>query len=166
MAWRLSFRLLGGLALIASPCSALLDDPIVSFDDGINNSFEITRSNIICSHDDSVGIHIVAESLLGDLKEITGVERTWIRLDGTEDVPRAHPGAVIVGSIDSNLIKRLSSEGHTDFSAIEGKWESVLTTVLENPLPSVARALVIAGSDKRGTIFGVYTLSEQCGQSP
>ncbi len=41
-----------------------------------------------------------------------------------------------------------------------------MTTVLEHPFPHVRRALVIAGSDKRGTIFGLYTLSEQIGVSP
>src|ERR1051326_4832968 len=35
-----------------------------------------------------------------------------------------------------------------------------------NPLPGIDRALVIAGSDKRGTIYGVYDLSEQIGVSP
>ena len=35
-----------------------------------------------------------------------------------------------------------------------------------NPLPGVDQALVIAGSDKRGTIYGIYDLSEQIGVSP
>ena len=51
-------------------------------------------------------------------------------------------------------------------SGVAGKWESAVTTVVEQPMPGVRRALVIAGSDKRGTIFGVYDLSEQIGVSP
>ena len=35
----------------------------------------------------------------------------------------------------------------------------------EDPLPGVTSALVIAGSDKRGTIYGIYDLSEQIGVS-
>ena len=35
-----------------------------------------------------------------------------------------------------------------------------------NPLPGVDQALVIAGSDKRGTIYGIYEISEQIGVSP
>ncbi|HVU22525.1 MAG TPA: glycosyl hydrolase 115 family protein, partial [Opitutus sp.] len=34
------------------------------------------------------------------------------------------------------------------------------------PLPGVERALVIAGSDKRGTIYGIYEVSQQIGVSP
>jgi hypothetical protein len=37
---------------------------------------------------------------------------------------------------------------------------------VEQPLPGVARALVIAGSDKRGTIYGIYEVSQQIGVSP
>ena len=46
-----------------------------------------------------------------------------------------------------------------DVSAIEGKWESYL-------IQTVDGNLVIAGSDKRGTIFGIYDLSEKIGVSP
>jgi hypothetical protein len=74
--------------------------------------------------------------------------------------------AIIAGSINSTLIRTLSRDGNFDASGLEGKWESFRTEVLEDPLPGVRRALVIAGSDKRGTIFGIHTLAEQCGQSP
>jgi len=38
--------------------------------------------------------------------------------------------------------------------------------VVPHPLPGIDRALVICGSDKRGTIYGIYDLSEQMGVSP
>jgi hypothetical protein len=37
---------------------------------------------------------------------------------------------------------------------------------LANPISGLASALVIAGSDKRGTIYGIYDISEQIGVSP
>jgi hypothetical protein len=49
---------------------------------------------------------------------------------------------------------------------IHGKWESYITHVVDNPLPGVDRALVIAGSDMRGTIYGLYDVSEAMGVSP
>jgi hypothetical protein len=51
-------------------------------------------------------------------------------------------------------------------SEVEGKWESFTSQVVENPVPGCSKALVIAGSDPRGTIYGIYDISEQIGVSP
>src|SRR5690606_22816183 len=48
----------------------------------------------------------------------------------------------------------------------QGRWETFVIETVEQPTDGVDRALVIAGSDKRGTIFGIYDLSEQMGVSP
>ena len=64
------------------------------------------------------------------------------------------------------MIDRLIREHKIDVGAVKGKWESTLIQVVERPLPGVKRGLVIAGSDKRGTIFGIYDLSQQIGVSP
>ena len=45
-------------------------------------------------------------------------------------------------------------------------WETSLQQVVDDPLPGVRRALVIAGSDQRGTIFGAYDVSRRIGVSP
>ncbi len=74
---------------------------------------------------------------------------------------------VIIGTIGkSALIDGLVKAGKLDVSTIQGKWEGWLVQTLVRPLPGVERALVIAGSDKRGTIFGIYEISEQIGVSP
>jgi hypothetical protein len=77
--------------------------------------------------------------------------------------------AIIVGSIEASpILQRLEKEGKLDFDfgKIRAKWESYTTSVVDNPFNRCRRALVIAGSDKRGAIFGVYSLSEQLGVSP
>ncbi|MBB3125363.1 hypothetical protein FHS19_000017 [Paenibacillus rhizosphaerae] len=76
--------------------------------------------------------------------------------------------AVIIGSIaDSLIIQRLMAEGKLEEALrIEGKWEAYLVAAVDHPLEGIERALVIAGSDARGTIFGIYTLSELLGVSP
>lgn len=51
-------------------------------------------------------------------------------------------------------------------SAIEGEWEAFVTKVVKDPIPGCAEALVIAGSMPRGTIYGLYDISEQIGVSP
>ena len=58
------------------------------------------------------------------------------------------------------------ANGKLNDSDLKGKWESFVIATVENPAPGVKQALVIAGSDKRGTIYGIYELSEQLGVSP
>ena len=61
---------------------------------------------------------------------------------------------------------RWSAPASSTSAQIRDRWESSVIQVVARPLPGVERALVIAGSDKRGTIFGVYDVSEQIGVSP
>jgi len=51
-------------------------------------------------------------------------------------------------------------------SEVEGKWETFLIQVVQKPLPGVETGLVIIGSDRRGTIYGMFDVSENMGVSP
>ena len=74
---------------------------------------------------------------------------------------------VVVGTLGrGGLVDSLVREGRVDTAGVAGRWEASLLQVVERPRPGVARALVIAGSDKRGTIYGVYDLSARIGVSP
>jgi hypothetical protein len=74
---------------------------------------------------------------------------------------------IIAGTIGkSNLINDLIKKRKIDVKDIEGKWEKFLIQVVDKPSKGVSKALVIAGSDKRGTIFGIYEVSRQIGVSP
>ncbi len=74
---------------------------------------------------------------------------------------------IIIGTLgNSALIDALVASGKLDASDLKGKWESFVIATIEKPVAGVDRALVIAGSDKRGTIYGIYELSEQLGVSP
>ncbi len=68
---------------------------------------------------------------------------------------------IIIGAIDeSGLIRNLMESGKLDEAkAIEGRWEAFVVKQVDD-------SLVIAGSDARGTIYGIYTLSETIGVSP
>lgn len=41
-----------------------------------------------------------------------------------------------------------------------------MSVIVQNPLPGIQEAMVIVGSDLRGTIYGLYDISEQAGVSP
>jgi hypothetical protein len=65
--------------------------------------------------------------------------------------------AVLIGTIGkSEVIDDLIRQHKLDVSGIAGKWESAITAIVDRPFPGVRRALVIAGSDKRGTITGQF----------
>jgi Glycosyl hydrolase family 115/Gylcosyl hydrolase family 115 C-terminal domain len=118
---------------------------------------------IIVSPDDWPGVRRAADGFTHDVERVTGVLPHLFTSS-----PNANGvDVVLVGTIGhSALIDGLVSSGKLDISRVAGSWEAGVTTVVEHPTPGVGRALVIAGADKRGTIFGLYTLSEQIGVSP
>jgi len=75
--------------------------------------------------------------------------------------------AVVVGTVGHNaFIDRLVAEGQLDVSAIRGGWEQFVVKTIDTPAKGVKKVLVIAGCDRRGTAYGVFTLSEAIGVSP
>jgi hypothetical protein len=111
---------------------------------------------------DHAGVVRAAGDLVADIARVTGsIPAT------AHDDKGLGANVVVAGTIGkSALIDRLIREGKIDASGVTGKWEAFLIQVVARPLPGVASALVIAGSDKRGTIYGIYDLSEQIGVSP
>lgn len=156
------------LLLAIQGCTALLEEPIVTFENSSSDNYlDIAGLPIISAGDDYIGVHIAVESLSRDLEEITGQSSTVLQFTEAElDGLSGSANSIIAGSINSTVIQRLVNDGAFSINEIEGKWETFKTEVVENPLPGVNSALVIAGSDKRGTIYGIHTLAEQSGQSP
>ncbi len=161
------FRLLYLLGL--SPlCSALLEQRFVSFERS-PGSVSLHDATILYAQDDPVGVRIAAESIARDFEQITGKKPEIFGLDTqnyTDPRVVSRRNAVIAGTVDSGLIQSLVKSGKLAVSDIEGKWESFKTSVVSTPFTGLDRALVIAGSDKRAVMFGLYTLAEQSGQSP
>ncbi|UAY57044.1 glycosyl hydrolase 115 family protein [Arachidicoccus terrestris] len=119
---------------------------------------------IMISADDWKGVAIASENLSQDFKRVTGIAAPLMH--GIE-TPGNNEYAIIAGTIGhSTLIDGLIRRGVIKVSDVGGKWESTLMQVVEAPLPGIKKALVIAGSDKRGTIYGIYELSRQIGVSP
>jgi hypothetical protein len=111
---------------------------------------------------DYSGVLRATGDLEADIQRVTGCQATLIR-----DPAQLPPRIILIGTLGkSKIIDQLVQSHKLDVSAIAGKWESFLVQVVENPLPGVSSALVIAGSDKRGAIYGIYDLSEQIGVSP
>ncbi len=108
------------------------------------------------------GVQRAARDLQADFGRVTGVTPSL-----STAAPAAGPVAVLVGTIGrSPLIDGLISSGKLSAGELRGKWESFVIATVDQPLPGIGRALVIAGSDKRGTIYGLYEISQQIGVSP
>ncbi|KAK1672844.1 hypothetical protein BDP55DRAFT_557530 [Colletotrichum godetiae] len=130
---------------------------------------DLVGATILVDESDPIGIHIAAQNLAQDFGRVTKSEQSTLQVvQGTQvDAALGSVAAIIIGSVESSsILQRLEQEGKLNFEEIRGKWESFSTCVIDQPLPGVQKALIIAGSDKRGAIFGAYTLSEQIGVSP
>jgi Glycosyl hydrolase family 115/Gylcosyl hydrolase family 115 C-terminal domain len=117
---------------------------------------------IVVSSRDYEGVTRVVGDLRDDVRRVTGIAPA-VAVDEVPDGSQP----VIVGTIGrSPLIDELVAAGKLEVRGIAGRWETSVEQVVRNPLPGVRKALVIAGSDQRGTIFGAYDLSKQIGVSP
>jgi hypothetical protein len=129
-------------------------------------SFTIVQGHTAAS------IHVDANDYAGVIRAATDLQADIARVTSctaaiTHDANQAGAVVIVAGTIGRNrIIDRLIRDKRLDVTQVAGKWESFLIQVVPKPLPGVARALIIAGSDKRGTIYGIYDLSEQIGVSP
>lgn len=114
------------------------------------------------SSKDYPGVIRVLKHLQIDISRVTNAQP-----DLSIDTIPGSKEIVLVGTLGrSPLIDKLVQDRKLNVEGIAGKWETFLIQVVEKPLPDVARALIIVGSDKRGTIYGIYDLSAKIGVSP
>lgn len=150
----------------------------------VNNTFAIDPSSYISyknsrgsfslsAHGKSAPLYISPNDYPGVIRALKDLQTDITNV--TKAQPRFSKGnitatgddLVLVGTVGkSALIDKLIKSGKLNVDGIADKWESFIIQTINNPIPGVAKALVIAGSDKRGTIFGIYDVSAQIGVSP
>lgn len=117
---------------------------------------------LVLGSEELPGIIRIAGYVQNDLLKVTRKKPELV----TGHIPNTQQ-IIIAGTLGtSSLINELVRNRKIDVSDIINKWESTLTEVVENPFPGVKKALVIVGSDKRGTMYGLLDLSKNCGVSP
>jgi len=108
------------------------------------------------------GVQRAVNNLQNDIENISG--NFPLLLQNT--LPR-NKQILIIGTAGKNsFINKLIKSGKIKSAEIEGKHEKFILQTILNPFPGIDEALVIVGSDKRGTIYGIYELSKQIGVSP
>ncbi|WP_342565685.1 glycosyl hydrolase 115 family protein [Paenibacillus sp. FSL R7-0345] len=108
------------------------------------------------------GLRRVAESFAADIELITDTKPEIVA-----EREQLGSTAIVIGTAGrSRLLDEWIAAGKVDVTAIRGKRECYRIQRIEHPCDGVQQALVIAGSDKRGTIYGTYAVSEMMGVSP
>jgi hypothetical protein len=140
----------------------------------------LEKNTLLSSQDDFIlfSNNFKADILLDSTDSKTVILAAGLFSDDVERVSGKKPAlafnarsvsgnCVIAGSVEgSKTIRDLIRRKVIDVSEIKGKWESCLIQVVENPLKGIDKALVIAGSDRRGAAYGLMELSKQMGVSP
>ena len=109
---------------------------------------------IVLDSADARGIDIAARNFANDMRMVSGIAPE-IRHSVTDGLQ------IIAGTADSRLIKDLAKKKKVDLKPLKGAVEKYQISFISDP-----EAIVVAGSDRRGVIYGIYELSEQIGVSP
>ena len=148
-----SMALLSSLGMSAA-------DQFVSFQKG---DLLINRDNkveIYMDANDSKGVSYAANALVKDIIKVSGSKTVLTSDAGLKDKDAAGKPTILVGTIGhSAAINQLIRQKRINGNLLKGKREKFIITVVDGQL-------VIAGSDRRGTIYGIYELSQQMGVSP
>jgi len=131
-----------------------------------NNTITLCETGRIASillyPDADKGIKRAVSDLQSDFEKVTGHKPNLISSFTPDQMTLVIIGTVGTGSAIDELI-RLKK---IDAAKLKGKREMFFIETVANPCEGVTEAIVIAGSDKRGTIFGIYEFSKQLGVSP
>ncbi|MEO8853806.1 MAG: glycosyl hydrolase 115 family protein [Ginsengibacter sp.] len=140
--------------------SLLISDQFASGDFPL--VYKNKASTIYYDNKDALVVAKVASAFQNDVKLVTGI------VPGVKTGQRnlsTYP--VIIGTLgQSALIDQLQKANKIDVSKVEGKWETFGIAVVDHPFPKVKQALVIYGSDRRGTAYGAFEVSKLIGVSP
>lgn len=120
---------------------------------------------LIGAVDDFKGVFRAARAVAEDMQSVFGEfgeVAYWEELCAESEID-----AVIFGTVgNSSVISELEKEGILKLNDIVRKREVYQIVCVESPLKGIKKAIIIAGSDKRGTIYGLFRFSEMCSISP
>lgn len=123
-------------------------------------NFDLKSASILFDDDESVTVKTSISLFAEDIERVSGVKPEL-----TNEMPQSN--AVIAGTIGSSRwIDQLVKSKKINVSKIANGWEQFAIKVVEKPFKGVDKALVIAGSDRRGTAYGLFSISEAIGVSP
>ena len=120
-----------------------------------------SQFSFYCDSNEFSGVIKIANKVCNDVDLVIGKKPSVNQVDSVSEIPNEENQlSLIFGTIEkSSLIQNLEKDGKIDLSNVRGKNEVYLFAVVDNQI-------IIAGSDKRGTIYGLFHLSELLHQIP
>lgn len=147
-------------AALLTTISMSAADRFVNFKQGDLLLNANNRVEIYMDTNDCKGVSYAAHALLKDIKRVSGATATLTSNAGFLKKADTVRPAILVGTIGhSAAIDQLVKQKRINGNLLKGKREKFIITLIDGQL-------VIAGSDRRGTIYGIYELSQQMGVSP
>ena len=147
-------------AALLTTISMSAADRFVNFKQGDLLLNANNRVEIYMDTNDCKGVSYAAHALLKDIKSVSGATATLTSDAGFLKKADTVRPAILVGTIGhSAAIDQLVKQKRINGNLLKGKREKFIITLTDGQL-------VIAGSDRRGTIYGIYELSQQMGVSP
>lgn len=124
------------------------------------DAFPLTDCSVVYDSSDYLVVKKTAGMFASDIEKVTGITpRVGAKL--------LKGNVVIIGTLGRNKwIDKFVSENKLDVSNIQGGWEQFAIKRIKNPIRGIKQALVVVGSDRRGTAYGAFTISKQMGVSP
>jgi hypothetical protein len=103
---------------------------------------------------------LAGDMLAHDLTSLTGQAPVV-----SSDVAKCRRLCIVFGRYDSDLMRHIASQGGVDLTPLKGQWERYKRVVIQSKSDPATIYLLIAGSDTRGTIWGVVDLTRELGVS-
>jgi hypothetical protein len=126
------------------------------------NTFSLDNAVIYADVEDDETVLIAAYQLRDDIERVTGYQCAI-----SSGIYPSGKNVIIIGSLQkSRIIKSLVENKKINEDVIKDKWEAYTLLSIAHPVKGVENAVIIAGSDRRGTAFGVFELSKLIGVSP
>lgn len=115
-------------------------------------------ADLVYSSSEDPGIIRAIGDLQKDIQNVTSQSPLLVnKLSGKKP-------EVLIGSLGNKLIEGIIKKEKIDVSPIRGQWEAFMITTAKGK--NGMDMLCIIGSDKRGTLYGIYELSAKIGVSP
>lgn len=124
-----------------------------------------SKAKILIDKKDASVVNVAAEALSRDIQMVLeqhsdGKSRVVVKPDGSRQM-------IIAGTLGhSQYIERLAKKGKIDAEAVRGRWEAYGLQTVKKPMKGIDEALVVFGSDPRGTAYGIFEISRKLGVSP